>query len=79
MVIFRENTEDIYAGIEFESGTEDAKKFLAFLKDELPPDVSEDPLPGHHRDRHQARLARGQRAADPRRDRVRHQDISARA
>ena len=27
MVIFRENTEDIYAGIEFEAGTEDAKKF----------------------------------------------------
>jgi isocitrate dehydrogenase len=27
MVIFRENTEDIYAGIEFEEGTEDAKKF----------------------------------------------------
>ena len=32
MVIFRENTEDIYAGIEFESGTEDAKKALEFLK-----------------------------------------------
>src|SRR5687767_12470207 len=28
MVIFRENTEDIYAGIEFESGSEDNKKFL---------------------------------------------------
>src|SRR6202789_1932971 len=27
MVIFRENTEDIYAGIEFEAGTADAKKF----------------------------------------------------
>ena len=32
MVIFRENTEDIYAGIEFEAGTEDAKKALEFLK-----------------------------------------------
>ena len=32
MVIFRENTEDIYAGIEFEAGTEDAKKFLALLQ-----------------------------------------------
>ena len=32
MVIFRENTEDIYAGIEFESGSEDAKKALEFLK-----------------------------------------------
>jgi isocitrate dehydrogenase len=36
MVIFRENTEDIYAGIEFESGTEDAKKVLAFLKQNFP-------------------------------------------
>ena len=32
MVIFRENTEDIYAGIEFESGSDDAKKALEFLK-----------------------------------------------
>jgi isocitrate dehydrogenase len=36
MVIFRENTEDIYAGIEFESGSEDARKLLAFLKDSFP-------------------------------------------
>src|SRR5512138_365519 len=36
MVIFRENTEDIYAGIEFESGTEDAGKVLAFLKEGFP-------------------------------------------
>ena len=36
MVIFRENTEDIYAGIEFESGSEDVKKVLAFLKDTFP-------------------------------------------
>src|SRR5436309_13049306 len=32
-VIFRENTEDIYAGIEFEMGTEGCKKFLAMLKE----------------------------------------------
>jgi isocitrate dehydrogenase len=36
MVIFRENTEDIYAGIEFESGTEDAKKIIAYLKETFP-------------------------------------------
>ena len=36
MVIFRENTEDIYAGIEFESGTDDARKVLAFLKESFP-------------------------------------------
>ena len=33
MVIFRENTEDIYAGIEFEQGTDDADKFLNILKE----------------------------------------------
>jgi isocitrate dehydrogenase len=36
MVIFRENTEDIYAGIEFESGTPEVKKVLSFLKDHFP-------------------------------------------
>ncbi len=36
MVIFRENTEDIYAGIEFESGTEDNRKFLELFKQTFP-------------------------------------------
>ncbi len=36
MVIFRENTEDIYAGIDFEAGTENAKKLLSFLQTEMP-------------------------------------------
>jgi len=36
MVIFRENTEDIYAGVEFEAGTEDNKKFLDWLKENEP-------------------------------------------
>jgi isocitrate dehydrogenase len=35
MVIFRENSEDIYAGIEYEAQTEKAKKLIAFLQDEL--------------------------------------------
>jgi isocitrate dehydrogenase len=35
MVIFRENTEDIYAGIEWEAGSEGAKKIITFLQDEL--------------------------------------------
>lgn len=35
MVIFRENTEDIYAGIEYPEGSEEAKKLLHFLQDEL--------------------------------------------
>ncbi|MHA7098985.1 NADP-dependent isocitrate dehydrogenase [Roseivirga pacifica] len=36
MVIFRENTEDIYAGIEFEKGTADADKFAGLLKENFP-------------------------------------------
>ena len=36
MVIFRENTEDIYAGIEFEAGSDDAKKVIAYIKDSFP-------------------------------------------
>ena len=36
MVIFRENTEDIYAGIEFEFGSEDVAKLKDFLKREFP-------------------------------------------
>ncbi len=35
MVIFRENTEDIYAGIEFEAGSEQAKKLIDFLQTEF--------------------------------------------
>lgn len=35
MVIFRENTEDIYAGIEYMTGTPEAKKLLNFLQDDL--------------------------------------------
>jgi isocitrate dehydrogenase len=36
MVIFRENTEDIYAGIEFEEGTEDVRIFQNLLKEAFP-------------------------------------------
>jgi isocitrate dehydrogenase len=36
MVIFRENTEDIYAGIEFETGTEENRRFLQILQREFP-------------------------------------------
>ncbi|MBM5694161.1 NADP-dependent isocitrate dehydrogenase [Listeria seeligeri] len=35
MVIFRENTEDIYAGIEFKEGSEESKKLIAYLKSEF--------------------------------------------
>ena len=35
MIVFRENTEDIYAGIEWKNGTKEAKKFYDFLKNEM--------------------------------------------
>ena len=38
VVIFRENTEDTYAGIEFEAGTEENKKLAKFLREEMDAD-----------------------------------------
>jgi len=35
MVIFRENTEDIYAGIEWAAGTDECKKVISFMQDEM--------------------------------------------
>ena len=35
MIIFRENTEDIYAGIEWQAGTPEAKRIINFLRDEM--------------------------------------------
>lgn len=35
MIVFRENTEDVYAGIEYKAGTPEAAKLIAFLRDEL--------------------------------------------
>jgi isocitrate dehydrogenase len=35
VVVFRENTEDVYAGIEWAKGTKDARKLIGFLKDEM--------------------------------------------
>jgi isocitrate dehydrogenase len=35
MVIFRENTEDIYAGIEYKAGTDDARRVIEFLRDQM--------------------------------------------
>ncbi|HET7754302.1 MAG TPA: NADP-dependent isocitrate dehydrogenase [Anaeromyxobacteraceae bacterium] len=46
MVIFRENTEDIYAGIEWESGSEQAKKLLGFLEKEFPKEFKKIRFPG---------------------------------
>jgi len=41
MVIFRENTEDVYAGLELEAGTPDAEKLRSFLKESYGWDVPE--------------------------------------
>ncbi|MCF8024083.1 MAG: isocitrate dehydrogenase (NADP(+)) [Desulfobacteraceae bacterium] len=41
MVVFRENTEDVYAGIEWQSGSPEAQKVIAFLRDEMKADLPE--------------------------------------
>ena len=51
MVIFRENTEDIYAGLEVEEGTPEAKRLIELLHDEY--GLEDPPRLGH---RHQADL-----------------------
>ncbi len=42
VVIFRENTEDVYAGIEYQSGSDENKRLAKFLKDELGADFFDD-------------------------------------
>ena len=51
MVIFRENTEDLYSGIEFEQGTEDNRKFLEILKNTFPRHYAKIRFPEHQRHR----------------------------
>ena len=46
MVIFRENTEDIYAGIEFQEGTEEAQRFGELLKNNFPERFKKVRFPG---------------------------------
>lgn len=46
MVVFRENTEDIYAGIEFENGTEGNARFKQLLQENFPEDFSKIRFPG---------------------------------
>src|SRR5689334_16007634 len=46
MVIFRENTEDIYAGIEFQEGTEDCKRFASLLQEHFPKQFAKVRFPG---------------------------------
>jgi isocitrate dehydrogenase len=42
MVVFRENTEDVYAGIEWEAQTREARRVIAFLRDRMGVDVDRD-------------------------------------
>lgn len=46
MVIFRENTEDIYAGIEFEEGTSECKEFLSLIEKHFPESFAKIRFPG---------------------------------
>ncbi|MDE7066039.1 MAG: NADP-dependent isocitrate dehydrogenase, partial [Desulfovibrionaceae bacterium] len=41
MIVFRENTEDVYAGIEFAAQTPEARKLVAFLRDEMNVQIAE--------------------------------------
>ena len=52
MVIFRENTEDIYAGIEFEAESAEREEAARLHREGVPEGLQEDPLPGD--DRHRA-------------------------
>ena len=42
VVVFRENTEDVYAGIEWKQGTEEARKVIDFLRQEMGETIRED-------------------------------------
>ena len=63
MVIFRENTEDIYAGIEWETGTPEAEKVVKFLREEM--GVKSIRFPRHRQHRHQTGLHRRLGTPDP--------------
>jgi len=42
MVVFRENTEDVYAGIEFPAGSDEAKKLIEFIRENFGKNIRED-------------------------------------
>ena len=46
MTIFRENTEDVYAGIEYDAATPEAKKLISFLRDSFGAKISDDAAVG---------------------------------
>ncbi len=66
MVIFRENTEDIYAGIEYKAGSAEARRMVDFLQQQM--GAQSIRFPGDERHRDQARSRRrGQSASSARR------------
>ena len=68
MVIFRENTEDIYAGIEFQDGTEDNKKFKELFKEAFPKEYAKMRFPDTIWNWSQTRFRRRHGTFRPRRD-----------
>jgi isocitrate dehydrogenase len=75
MVIFRENSEDIYAGIEFEAESDKAKKVIKFLQDEM--GVKKIRFPEYLGHRHQAVSARRHRTPGAQGAAVRHRQRQA--
>jgi isocitrate dehydrogenase len=75
MVIFRENSEDIYAGIEYEAESDKAKKLIKFLQDEM--GVKKIRFPEHLGHRHQAGQPRRHRAPGAQGHPVRHRQRQA--
>jgi isocitrate dehydrogenase len=69
MIVFRENTEDIYAGIEYPTGSQEVQKLIHFLQTELK--ATGIRFPGELRHRHQAGVQGRFAAADPHGDPVR--------
>ena len=70
MVIFRENSEDIYAGIEWEAGSENARKVINFLMTDM--GVTKIRFPQTSGDRNQARLPGGHGTVGAQGDTVRY-------
>ena len=70
MVVFRENTEDIYAGIEWPAGSAEVHQLIAYLQQRAA--RHRHPLSRQLRHRHQAGVQGGQPAADPQGHPVRH-------
>ncbi len=79
MVIFRENTEDIYAGIEFESGTPENQKFLELFKQAFPKAYAKIRFPDSSGIGIKPVSKQGSRAADPLGARATRSATSARA